>query len=613
MIPRIAHVVVGLPLETHFDYTVPEALQPKIKVGQRVRVSFRREIRVGYVVELAEKSAYKNLKPIFAILEEEPCLDANALQWTRLLSGHYACSWGEAIETSLPNFLRKPRVAEIPAINAPVLPKVKHETFLLHDPSLKQYWEHLFTMIDRAFKHGQSVIFLVPEAHQINGIAEKLKTRFHEAIAVLDKQLKPKQEMEQWSLIREGKAKIVVGTRSAVFAPALLPGLIILLEEEHDAYKQEQAPAYHARVAAHIRAFVQGCHVVLISAAPSAETWWQAKENIAQRTFFPPERSAEVQIVDLSNYGAKQSIVSFPLRNLLEKTLAENGKVVLFINRKGFSSATRCNQCGHSLQCPRCEVSLTYLYSKKKMACRRCRFTTEVPKICPNCRSRYLRSVGTGIEKLESDIARVIPTARISRYEQETKQAPRNANIIIATQAVRRILPELNADVLAILQFDAFLNRVDFRSANKVFSLAMELRHQVSKKLVVQTFQMDNYALKTLVKMDFDAFYGEELKLRQELKLPPFDYLATVMLRGKQEEAVLAQANALFELLTKKETAGVEVLDPQADVIPKLRDQYRFTIMLKGQSLETILGLIKAALKDLKRKSSVIVTVNVDP
>ena len=614
MSPRFAHIVVGLPLEGYFDYSIPPALQSKIKIGQRVRISFHRDIRIGFVIGLAEQSHIKNLKPILAILEENPSLDAAALQWTKLLSEHYSCSWGEAIETSLPTLLRKNKSAEIPLLEFAPMPKAKHETFLVHDPSLNQCWDYVYECMSKAIAHGQGIVVLVPEVNQIDFVVKKLKTKFSDPVAILDKKLKPKQEWEQWLMVKSGKAKIVVGTRSAVFAPVKHLGAMIIFEEENDAYKQEQVPAYHARIVAHMRAYVENCHVVLVSAAPAAETWWQAQQNEIQRSFFSPRESAMLQIFDMSNYKpGKTSVVSFPLRNLLEKTLAEKGKIVLLMNRKGFSTLTRCNQCGYAIHCPRCEVNLTYLYSKKKMVCQRCHYTTDVPKVCPQCKSSYLRSVGMGLEKLESEMARIFPVARIARYEKETVQIPKQADIIIATQAVMRILHEIPIDVLAILQFDTLLNRLDFRSAQKAFSFLIRLRHLVKQKVVIQTFYMDNYCLKAASRMDFDSFYREELSLREELKFPPFSYLVHIGLRSRNETAVLAQANELFERLQQRRSEDIEVLDPQPETLSKLRDQFRFTIMMKGESLERILSLTKSALKNFKRKSHTIVTVNVDP
>ena len=615
MSPRFAHIVVGLPLEGHFDYSIPLNLQDKIKIGQRVRISFHRDIRVGFVIGLAEQTDIpKKIKPILGILEENPCLDAPALQWTKLLSEHYGCSWGEAIETSLPTVLRKTKVVEIPWVEPTPMPKVKHETFLVHDPSLNLGWEYIHEGIHKALSHGQGVIVLVPEVYQIESVGIKLKAKFGESIAILDKKLKPKNELEQWLLVKSEKVKIVVGTRSVVFAPVRHLGAIIIFEEENEAYKQEQVPHYHARIAAQIRAFVESCHIILVSAAPSAETWWQAQQGHIQKISFSAPHVARLETIDMTNYASRKSaLISFPLRNVLEKTLAEKGKVVLLMNRKGFSMLTRCNQCGYAIHCPRCDVPLTYLYSKKKMICRRCQYKMDVPKICPQCKSSYLRSMGIGIEKLESELARIFPAARMALYEKETKQIPQQADIIIGTQAVLRILPDISVDVLAILQFDALLNRLDFRSAQKAFSLLIRLRHMVKQKVIVQTFNMDNYCLKAARLLNFESFYNEELALREELRFPPFNYLIDMGLRSRSETAAWAQTNELFERLRQGQSADIEISEPQPNILSKLRDQYRFTIMMKGPSVDKILSLTKSALKDLKRKSNTIVTVGVDP
>lgn len=326
-----------------------------------------------------------------------------------------------------------------------------------------------------------------------------------------------------------------------------------------------------------------------------------------------PKNLSGMQLIDLSNYNpAKSSVVSFPLRNIMEKSVAQKERVLLFLNRKGFSTVTRCSQCGRALVCPRCNVNLTYLYSKKKMVCRMCRYTTEVPKICPQCKSSYLRSLGTGIEKLESEIARIFPTVRVARFDKESAALPKGVDILIATQAVLKVLDGFKADVIAILEFDAQLNRVDFRSSEKAFASLIALRCAAKKKLVVQTHQTNNYIIQAAASMNFDYFYEEEMKLREELQLPPFKHLIAIGLRGREEDAVFAEAQRLYEKLGK-DSPLYEVSDPQPDLLAKLRDQYRFTIMVKTASVVEMLAQVKTVLKDLRRKKNIIITVNVDP
>jgi primosomal protein N' (replication factor Y) len=236
-----------------------------------------------------------------------------------------------------------------------------------------------------------------------------------------------------------------------------------------------------------------------------------------------------------------------------------------------------------------------------------------MPKVCPECKSSYLRSLGTGIEKLESDLTRVFPYARIEQFDRETKGIPKKADIIIATQAILRVIEDINISLIGVLDVDAELNRFDFRSAQKVFSLLMRLRQAAKDKIAVQTYQNKNYCLKTIRNMDFDKFYRHEIKLRRECGFPPFKHLVAIMLRGPKEDVVLGQAKDLFDRLEKDIPKGIEILDFQPDMLPKLRDKYRFTIMLKGKPVKRMLSFVKSAVKASRKKKNVVVTVNVDP
>ncbi|HQP10539.1 MAG TPA: hypothetical protein PKV41_04075, partial [Candidatus Omnitrophota bacterium] len=298
--------------------------------------------------------------------------------------------------------------------------------------------------------------------------------------------------------------------------------------------------------------------------------------------------------------------------NAMQKTLERGGKIILFMNRRGFSTRTHCQQCGFIVKCERCNVDLSYLYSKKMMVCRHCNFSCELPKICPSCNGSYLRSTGTGIEKLESEAARLYPGARIHRFDSECTAFPQEADIIMTTQAIFRQHEAWTASLVAMLNFDAQIHRFDFRSGQKSFSLLVHLKQLAQETLLVQTRMPDNYCLQAAREMDFDKFYREELKQRRELNLPPYRHLVAVSLRGKNERCVFEQSEALFGFLKERQTQGVEISDPHPDVNPKLRDKFWYTILLKGRSVKGILAIIKPALKGF-RKRGVIVTINVDP
>lgn len=636
-LPNIAQVVVGLPVEGPFDYAIGRDLQRSIAVGCRVRISFNRRNRLGFVVGLKQKSPFKNLKSILSIPDGAPILDDTALKFTKTFSAYYGCSWGEAIETYLPRALRKGRttvtesLGDAGAASGPEIPTfalcaqsglrpsktsvgVKDPFLLIHDKSGNQSWSFLLHEMQATIKDKRSVIVLIPEASFLEAVLSKLKEPLASSWIVLDKALAPQKELEQWLMIKKSKAVVVVGTRSAVFAPVGDAGLIVILAEEHRAYKQQQSPHYHAREAALMRSGLEHSRVILVSSTPSAEAWEMAQKTGWQKITLEADRLAALQTVDMTNYNPRRSsLLSFPLQSNIQKILENKGKIVLLMNRLGFTTRTRCPQCGFQLKCERCDVNLIYLYAKKKMVCRLCSYQTVLPKMCPHCAGSYLRSTGTGIEKFESEVARLYPQASVTRYERESAFLSDKADIIIATQAILKELGPLAADLIAFIQFDMELHRLDFRSAHKAFALLVHLRQLAREKLLIQTRLPDNYALKAAQKMDFDYFYRQELKHRRELNFPPYRHLVAVALRAAQEDVVFEQSQTLYERLSQGGLKTIEISDPHPDMIPKLRGKYRYTILLKGRSVKAILTFVKSVLKDFKRKRNTIITIDVDP
>ncbi|OGX40847.1 MAG: primosomal protein N' [Omnitrophica WOR_2 bacterium RIFCSPLOWO2_12_FULL_50_9] len=611
---RIAQVIVGLPVEGPFDYSVGKSLRDRIAVGQRVRMVFNRRPSIGVVVRFQKNSPFKPLNPVLSILDDYPSLDEKALKLTRAFGRYYGCSWGEAAQTWLPTALRKAKELQwTPCGEDKAEAPLGKKVILLHDKSPDKRWPFILETIRKVWEAKRRVIFLVPEASLIESVLQRLK-EVSCPVIVLDKKMRSSRELEQWIKVKEGRATVVVGTRSAVFAPVSSLGLIVIYQEEHAAYKQEQSPHYRAQTIAQMRSQSEGCSLLYVSSAPSAETWHKAKKERWTKITYEPDRLSEMQPVDMTNYNPQRtSILSFPLQSAIQETLTAQGKVVLFMNRKGFSTQTRCPQCGWTLKCPRCDVNLTYLYVSKRMVCRHCSFKTELPGFCPHCPGSYLRSSGTGIEKLESEAARLYPHARISRYDRQTAEFPREADVVIATQAVLKGQGAFPVDLMAVVNFDAELHHMDFRSAQKAFALLVHLRQFAVRKLLVQTRMIDNYCLRAVLKGDFDGFYRKELKFRQELGFPPYKHLAAVGLRGSDEERVFEQAKDLYARLEKRKPQGIDVLDPHPDVNPKLRDKYRFTILLKGLSVKDILAYATPVIKDFKRRHSTLITLNVDP
>ena len=611
---RIAQIVVGLPVEGPFDYSIGEEMQDRLNVGHRVGVLFNRRKRIGYVVGVKNRSSFRRLNPIIKILDTSPALDAKALHLTKALNQYYGCSWGEAIEVALPPCLRKSTSYEIAPADIRKSSPNKNKNIFLFDLTQTQRWPFIIDQITRCKDKNQSVLFLIPQMALCATVVKKLSERFANALYIWGEKTSSRDEFEQWKRIRSKESKIVIGTRSAIFAPVPRLGQIIVWEEQDYAYKQEQSPYYHARDVALMRAKIDQCSVVFISSAPSAEMWEKAKSNRYEKIVFQSTQSSVPQIIDMTNYNpSKTSILSFPLQNAIHEAINKKNKCLLLMNRRGFSTVTRCQECGASVRCERCNVNLIYMYSKEDLICPHCNFKMKLPKVCPQCQGTYMRSLGIGIEKLESEVARLYPHMKVCRFDKDTADVVPEADIIIATQAILKKKNSLSVGLIAVLDFDAFLNRNDFRSGQRAFSILVQLRQLAKDKLLIQTRMRDNYCLKAITKMNFNQFYRNELNLRKELGFPPYKHLAAITVRGKKEQEVLTQSEIIFSALKEEGLNEVEISDPHPDVIPKLRDQYRYTIMLKGKSVKIILSLWKKVLKAIRRKKSIIVTMNVDP
>ncbi len=615
MSKKIAQVVFGLPIEGPFDYSVDSNFQESIAIGSRVFVSFNRRNAVGYVVDFRDKSPFARLNPVIDVLDKSPVLSQADLVFARSFSSFYGCSLGEALETILPAVLRKKnRVDFVFPENLPNIAAAEGKVTLAHSLNRKECFNFLSEQIKAVLENKQNVLVLLPEKILIKSYSKEISKVFDAPVYCWGSPFTSKKDLDIWLEIKSGKYPIIIGSRSSIFAPLRNLGLIVVEDEGNPAYFQDQTPNYNPREVALLRQENEKCNVTFVSSSPSAETWYKKEKYDWEYKYFPAENQAQVQLVDLSNYNpGKMSYLSYPLQSQIKKVLDEHKKIILFFNRRGFSSLTQCDKCGFKIKCERCSVNLTFIYSKKKMFCRRCGFSCDLPKICPKCEGAYLKSSIAGIEKLESEVTRLYPQAKIFCYDKENKALPEEANVIIATQAILEIKDGMKADIVAVLNFDAEVNKTDFRSGQKAFSLLVDLNLMAKEKLIVQTRLMDNYCIKYLKKLDFKAFYKTELKLRKELQLPPYNVMVAINIRGTDEEKIAGLSQELHDYLEQNIKKGVEVLDSKADEVSKLRDQYRYNVVLRSKNQETLLSFIKSSLKKFKKKSRAIITLDTNP
>ncbi|MDD4894871.1 MAG: primosomal protein N', partial [Candidatus Omnitrophica bacterium] len=545
-------VALGLPVRGPFDYSVPRHIKC-IKEGSRVWVQFGSRKILGYVVGITPKTTIKHVKPLLEIIDDSPLLDKNMLLLAKKLSDYYGCSWGEAIETALPEVLRKgKKITNIAKLNNAVH-KPGHEAVLIHDLNAGQRWDIYLAQIKDTVAAGKSVIVLLPDINSVLKAKETISSCLGVSPVILYR--KQPQELEAWLKVKEAKFSIVAGTRSGIFAPVNNLGLVIIDEEQDNVYKQDQVPHYHARDVVSMRCEIENANLVLGSSYPSLESFYAAKKEKAKYILLSRAKNyPQVTVLDMSSQGwqlkQKNTIVSKYLGDCIAQALDSKGKVLVFLNRRGFATSASCRNCGTVLRCPRCDINLVYYFKDNILNCRYCNFKMEPPKICPNCNSAYMRYLGTGTEKMESEISRIFPASRIAMLEDLRDFNADSADIFISTASVIR-KTGYNFDLIGVLAIDNTLNRVDFRSTEKAFGLLSGLLALTDKKVVIQTGLPKHYCLKAIENNDVNIFYDEELALRKQLGFPPYRHLCLVKLRGKKENSVKEASNALFSGLSK--------------------------------------------------------------
>ncbi len=610
---NIAQVVVGLPVDGPFDYSVPTELREHIVVGQRVSIIFNHQKRLGYVIGFLERSKFSRLNPILQILDDAPSIDAQLLNLAKQFSAYYGCSLGEAIEISLPPQLRKITITHLEDRDLTTSLQ-QPEEILVHHLSFTEQWPVINDYMKKTILEDRSVIFIVPEYFLIEEVKRRLDESLFKHTIILDQTLTTKEELDLWQMIRVKSATLVIGTRSAIFSPVKKLGLMVIYQEEDEAFKQEQSPAYHAGQVALMRLKEEGASILWTGFLPRVETWKRLGGPKTKKVVAYNQVLADVQIVDMTNYNPqKTSLLSFPLQNQITKALSQKQKTVILFNRRGFSTMTVCNQCGFTLKCERCNVNLTYMYSKKKLVCRHCSTAYELPKVCPSCNGAYVRSIGTGLEKLESELIRLYPQAKVWLVDKETTVFKKDFDICLATQAVFRYLEKLDSHLYAVIDFDSMLNRSDFRSSARAAVLLIKLRVAAKAKLIIQTRLKDNELLKALIKNNWKNFYKDELKIRQELNLPPYAEIISIHLRAAKEDIVFEQSKDLFSKLQVAGIKNLELSEPFPEKISKLRGTYRYSILIKTKKIRQTLPAVKKVLKDFKKRSRTIISLDIDP
>ncbi|TRZ95042.1 primosomal protein N' [bacterium] len=610
-----AKIVVGLAVSGPFDYIVPDELAQKISAGCRVKVNFSNRIIVGYVVGLTRRSKISNLKNLLTLIDATPLLDKKMLELTQELSDYYVCSWGEAIETALPEGIRKGKPVCIKDTVKKTGAVIGTKAMLLHDLGGLARWKIYLNQIKATLENGQTAVIILPDIEAVFRTKKIIEEQLGCSYVLLYR--KQPKEIEEWEKIKQGRIELVIGTRSAVFAPLPNLGLIIIDDEHSQVYKQDQVPHYHARKVAMMRSKIEGARVILGSVSPALESILSArKKQIDYRLLSRSKKLPEIKILNMKNLPAldkkNKLILSRYLSDNILATITGKGKVLVFINRRGFATFTYCHSCGKALACPRCNVNLVFHFAGRLLVCHRCNFTMPLPDICPSCNAGYIKYTGLGTEKAESELARIFPQARIKIIDSACQLDLKEADIFISTESIIGKV-DCSFELIAVLSIDSSLNRIDFRAPEKAFFLLSGVSGLTENKIIIQTNLPHHYLFKAIENNQPEVFFDQELKQRKQLSLPPFTHTCLVKLRGKVEAKIKEASTALFSKLTvANKDKSIKIVANTAGQPLKLRGNFYWQILLKSNSVSKLSKFLKIHLKDF-RHSGIIVTVDMDP
>ena len=548
----------------------------------------------------------------------------------------------ETVSPTRPVTLNTNQLTALKAIGETIV-NSQHAVFLLHGVTGSGKTEVYIQAISRAIKRGKGAIVLVPEIALTPQIVSRFVGRFGSRVAILHSNLSDGERFDQWYRIRMGKADIVVGPRSAVFAPVTNLGIIVVDEEHETSYKQEDtAPRYHARDVAVKRSELANCPLVLGSATPSLESFYRAQRGEFYLLRLPSRvkniKLPPVRIVDMCNELKQnnRTIFSTVLRNSIKDRLAKNEQIILFLNRRGYSSYVFCRACGFVERCDNCSISLTFHFDTKLMMCHHCGDARPTSDLCPQCGSPYMRYFGLGTEQVEQDTIKAFPRACVKRMDADSttrKDAhqkildafkSRQIDILVGTQMIAKGLDFPNVTLVGVISADTALNLPDFRAGERSFNLLTQVagrsgRGNAGGEVIIQTYMPKHYSVQASKTHDYPSFYRQEIAYREELSYPPLTHAATLLLRGEVETEVISLAKLLLERLKTIQTQrfpDVEIRGPVPAPLSKIMGKFRWHFFLRHTSVENVREFLRHAVySDASPRipTNIDMVVDIDP
>jgi primosomal protein N' (replication factor Y) len=519
--------------------------------------------------------------------------------------------------------------------------------FLLHGVTGSGKTEVYLASVEEVLKQDREALVLVPEISLTPQLVGRFQSRFGDAITVLHSRLSPGERYDGWRRIKKGLVNVAIGTRSAIFAPFTRPGIIVVDEEHDTSYKQEEKLRYNARDLALVRGRMDNAVVILGSATPSVESYFNARTG--KLTLLELTRRVEgrplpsIEIVDMKQERLQHPETARELSRRLKETLAErvrqNQQSLLFLNRRGFAPCIICRECGHVFGCPNCSVSLIHHQRVKKLQCHYCGYAIAAPDTCPGCGGIRLNLMGRGTERLEDEVKALLPQSRVERMDRDTTRgkwghrsvlnrfSASAAGILIGTQMIAKGHDLPGITLVGVVSADSSLNFPDFRAGERTFQLLTQVagragRGDIAGEVIIQTFNPRHYSIEASRKQAYSLFYEEEVKFRKELNYPPFSRLINFRMEGtsrKKAADFSDRLGALAHSLLRKEGRfrdGIELLGPAAAPWEKIKGKYRFQMVVKGSSLTLLRGFASRLISrapEMIKGSGVAFSVDVDP
>lgn len=639
-----------------FTYSVPESLRSDVEIGKRVLVPFRGREKVGIIIDIRRDERLRTLpelKQIKAVIDGKPLFHEGFLRLLQWTSEYYLSSPGLVLKNALPSALftgkkaGKPRIGYTPEPAKGYRVELTEEqkkaldrinsadsgVFLLHGVTGSGKTEVYIHAI-KSLQRGKEAIVLVPEIALTAQMIDRFYRAFGDKVGFFHSGLSMGERLQCWQGMRDGKTKVVIGVRSAVFAPFRNLGLIVVDEEQESSYKQCEGLRYNARDVALARAKLEGIKVILGSATPSLESYHNARTGrfhyleLSKRIDNKP--MPQVEIIDMTEEGRGSRVFSDKLLSALKEAVSQGQQALIMLNRRGYSPYPICTDCGYTYKCPACSITLVYHKDTNTLNCHYCGSYLNPRETCPKCKGTRIKYLGLGTQRVEEELKGLIPELSLKRMDRDTttrklshhrivrQMEEGEIDVLLGTQMVAKGHDFPDVVLSAIVSADIALNLPDFRSAERAYQLFTQLagragRGGVPGRVYIQTYEKGHYIFDYVRHHDFNGFLQKEMSLRKELSYPPFSRLVRIILSFRSQDIAKKTIREVSERIQGLNITDVEVLGPAPAPIERIRKQWRWHLILKGRAAKTLRRRAVEILEAVKGIRDVKIDVDVDP